>query len=177
MFYLMFRNDSYYRWLLPVIAVILTIRPIDLHGTETDSLPPVSYSYGLTFETSFDNREYRPVVPSPSRTIFGARIVPSVGVLLKTNDLKHSVIVGADVLREYGRSTGEYTEGYRLNAVQFYYRMKGQFGKTVFTMTTGIFPKDYGKNYPSTFVSDSLRFYDRNYEGLLMTFTRPESYF
>ena len=173
----MFRNSNYNRWSLPVIVAILTIWSIDLHGAERDSIPPVSYSYGLTFETGFDNREYRPVSPSPSQTIFGARVVPSVGVILQSNGLKHSATVGADVLREFGQSSGENTEGYRLKAVQFYYGMKGQFGKTVFTMTTGIFPKGFGKEYPSSFVSDSLRFYDRNYEGLLMTFSRPESYF
>lgn len=160
-----------------LISIILLFVPIVMQGQKRlDSIPSL-FTYALTFETNFDNREYRPIAPSPSRTIFGSRVAPSVGVFLPSKKIDHSVMAGADIMREFGQSLGESIEGYQLKAIQFFYRMNGLFGTTNFTMITGAFPKSFGRRYPSAFVSDSLRFYDSNYEGLLMTFSRPNAYY
>lgn len=160
------------------VVLGLLICPTLLYGKEqTDSISPLSIVFGLSFETNFDNREYRPIAPSPSQTIFGSRIIPSVGILSRSNILSHSVMVGIDAMREFGNSVGVNNGGCGLNAIQLYYQLRGQCGRSVFTMTTGVFPKNYGRKYPLSFLSDSLRFYENNYEGLLMTFSHPNSYY
>ncbi len=45
------------------------------------------------------------------------------------------------------------------------------------TITAGIFPKSLGAEYPDLFYSDYLKFYDSNYEGLLLTFRRAKAYY
>ena len=63
------------------------------------------FAYDVDFEMNFDNREYDPSSFSRSRTIFGARLTPAVG--LKLNERsggEHRLMFGIDVMKDFGDS-------------------------------------------------------------------------
>ncbi len=143
----------------------------------------VHLAYDVNFEMNFDNREYNTTLTSSS-TIFGGRLTPSVGIGVdQSNGMTHKVMAGIDIMKDFGRSSDGSSSEKHKNAslfqeIIFYYRFGAQFGKTGFSLTAGIFPKALSPaQYPLSFVSDSLKFYDNNYEGLLISFTRPNSYY
>ena len=152
------------------------------------------FAYDVDFEMNFDNREYDPSSFSRSRTIFGARLTPAVG--LKLNERsggEHRLMFGIDVMKDFGdspispslASEGNTDELSRkkenldlFHEITVYYRYLFTKGKTDIGITAGIFPRRFmGGSYSRAFFSDSLRFYDNNIEGLLLTFARPSSYF
>ncbi|MCM1502504.1 MAG: hypothetical protein NC115_07550 [Bacteroidales bacterium] len=155
----------------------------------------VRLAYDLNFEMDFDNREYGASDYAPSGTIFGARLTPSVGVAVhQANGMRHRVMAGIDIMKDFGRSpvpaemaksgsdtdeTDRKQENWNLfREITIYYQLACRLGKTDFSLTAGVFPKSFSKaEYPRTFFSDSVRFYDNNYEGLLLTFGRPKAYY
>lgn len=153
--------------------------------------PGIRFAYDLDFEMNFDNREFDHSHILPSMTIFGARLTPSVGAgLVQKDGTKHRLMVGIDVMKDFGRSPVESSdpESEEVSPRQdnwdlfgellIYYQLQKRLGKTDFSLTAGIFPRRFlGGEYSTAFVSDSLRWYDNNLEGLLLTFRRPASYF
>ena len=155
----------------------------------------VSFAYDLDFEMNFDNREYDRSDYAPSGTIFGARLTPSAGVAVRQpGGMMHRVMAGIDIMKDFGRSpvspemtksgteTPETSPGLSnwnlFNEITIYYQLACRLGRTDFGLTAGVFPKSFSKaEYPRTFFSDSVRFYDNNYEGLLLTFGRPRAYY
>jgi len=155
----------------------------------------VSFAYDVNFEMDFDNREYDVSDYAASGTIFGARLTPAAGVAVsQTNGMLHKVMIGIDIMKDFGRSpiSPQMTESGGVSSetskgldnrelfkeLTIYYRMACRIGKTDLTLTAGIFPKRFSAaEWPVTFFSDSVRFYDNNYEGLLLTFNRPKSYY
>lgn len=154
----------------------------------------VKFAYNVDFGMNFDNREYPVSGFSSSRTVFGARLTPSVG--LELSDIsggKHRLMFGIDIMKDFGDSpvsasvTGDASPDElsqdKVNAdlfheITFYYRYRLGKGKTDIGITAGIFPRSFMKGtYSNAFFSDSLRFYDNNIEGLLLSFERPASYF
>lgn len=150
--------------------------------------------YDVDFEMNFDNREYDASAFSSSRTIFAARLTPSVGLSFRERGGgSHRLMVGIDVMKDFGASpvpediagTGNTDEtSVRMNnwdlfrELTVYYSFGRMVGKTDFSVTAGIFPRKQMKGeYSNAFFSDSLRFYDNNIEGLLLSFRRPSAYY
>lgn len=152
----------------------------------------VEFAYDLDFELDFDNREYDKSAYSKSMTIFGARLTPAIGLKVNQTNLKHQVMIGIDIMKEFGASPvspemagdGSNETSQRLNnwnlfkELSLYYRLNGQFGKTEMTLTAGVFPRRFSQvDWPESFCSDSLKFYDNNLEGILLSFKRPSAYY
>ena len=156
--------------------------------TETRGGLKVRFAYDVNFEMNFDNRENTSDL-SPSMTVFGARLTPEVGIgVTQGNGTRHRVMLGVDIMKDFGRGPDASPDGLvpgnkgYANADLFremtmYYRMDRRMGKTDFSLTAGIFPKRFSmsREYSPAFISDSLKFYDNNYEGLLLSFSRPKS--
>ena len=148
----------------------------------------VRFAYDVNFEMNFDNRENTSDL-SPSMTVFGARLTPEIGIgVTQGNGTRHRVMLGVDIMKDFGRGPDASPDGLvpgnkgYANADLFkemtmYYRMDRRMGKTDFSLTAGIFPKRFSmsREYSPAFISDSLKFYDNNYEGLLLSFSRPKS--
>ena len=146
------------------------------------------FAYDVNFEMNFDNRENTSDL-SPSMTVFGARLTPEIGIgVTQGNGTRHRVMLGVDIMKDFGRGPDASPDGLvpgnkgYANADLFremtmYYRMDRRMGKTDFSLTAGIFPKRFSmsREYSPAFISDSLKFYDNNYEGLLLSFSRPKS--
>ena len=154
----------------------------------------LKFAYDVDFEMNFDNREYAPSAFSGSRTIFGARLTPSVGLKLnETSGGEHRLMFGIDVMKDFGDSPvqpslaqpGNTEELSRkkenldlFHEITLYYKYLFSKGKSDIAITAGIFPRRFlGGDYSRAFFSDSLRFYDNNIEGLLLKFRRPASSF
>ncbi len=159
-----------------------------------DESGKVELAYDVDFEMRFDNREYYKSAFSNSMTVFGARLTPSVGLYVPQYDkgMEHRVMVGADILREFGASpvskiltggadTGE-TSSRLDNAALFrevtlYYNLRKTSERTGLELYAGIFPRRASEGtYSEAFFSDSLKFYDNNLEGLLLKVRRPKAY-
>ena len=135
------------------------------------------FEYDVDFDFRFDNREYDRSGFSPSMTIFGARLTPSVGLGIddRRKSGRHSLMIGADIMKDFG--DGKENAGL-FREIVFYYEWVKRFRKTEMTLTAGIFPRSAMEgNYSTAFFSDSLKFYDNNIEGLLLRFRRPEAYY
>lgn len=167
-------------------------------GFSTDSGPEgrgrggmkVKLAYDVNFGMDFDNRENVSSL-SPSMTIFGARLTPALGIAVSQgNGARHRVMAGIDVMKDFGRGADVPPEyqgqaGHRhenaglFRELTFYYQLDMRMGRTDFGLAAGIFPKRFSMSYeyPPAFISDSLKFYDNNYEGLLLTFSRQKSYY
>ena len=157
---------------------------------EEKEMPKVHLAYDVNFEMNFDNRENRSDL-STSMTIFGARLTPEIGIGVEQGDgARHRVMLGIDVMKDFGRGpdgsqdgTVPGNKGYGnadlFHEMTLYYMLEMKMGKTDFSLTAGIFPKRYSMSseYSPAFISDSLKFYDNNYEGLLLSFSRPKSYY
>lgn len=154
----------------------------------------LKFAYDVDFEMNFDNREYAPSAFSGSRTIFGARLTPSVGLKLnETSGGEHRLMFGIDVMKDFGDSPvqpslaqpGNTEELSRkkenldlFHEITLYYKYLFSKGRSDIAITAGIFPRRFlGGDYSRAFFSDSLRFYDNNIEGILFSVTRPASYY
>ena len=165
----------------------------------------VRFDYGVDARMLFDNRENDGSgnMFTPSMTIFAFRLNPEIGMKAVTGspengygfrgETVHRVMAGIDATADFGsgvasRITATREEGVRLlGEVTLYYSMEKQLSpKLKMELYAGIFSKDktHGlrnqagtvcPRYGDAFYSDSLRFYDPNYEGLLLSFTRPRS--
>lgn len=66
----------------------------------------VKFAYDVDFEMNFDNREFVGNRFSKSMTIFGARLTPSVGIIVPQPDkgMMHRLMTGIDVMKDFGAS-------------------------------------------------------------------------
>lgn len=153
----------------------------------------VRFAYDVDFEMRFDNREYYRSAFSPSMTIFGARLTPSVGLDLYQNEkISHRLMAGIDVMKDFGASPVSklLSDGVDIpetslnqnNTALFremtlYYRLDSNAGKTGVQLYAGIFPRRAVQgDYSDVFFSDSLKFYDNNIEGILLRVRNAKSY-
>lgn len=177
-----------------LVTFMLFMLPLSSKTKEADSeKPKVSFAYDVDFLMQFDNREFSRSDFTPSMTIFGARITPSVGVHIQQNKgLSHKLMVGVDVRKDFGKSpvspayaspgtpeTDKKQNNLNLfNELTLYYSLEKDFGKTKLSLHAGIFPRKFSEGmYSRAFFSDSLLFYDSNYEGMLVKIHRPKAYF
>lgn len=141
----------------------------------------VGFAYDLDFEMRFDNREYYRSAFTNSMTIFGARLVPSAGVMFnEKNGACHRLMAGVDVMKDFGAHATPLEQAGKkiLNEFLFYYRLDKKSGQNAMKIYAGIFPRTaMSGSYSQAFFSDSLKFYDNNIEGLLLKLQRPAAYF
>lgn len=145
----------------------------------------VNFAYDIDFETRFDNREYYRSAFSPSMTVFGARLTPSVGFDIRQDDkIFHRLMAGIDVRKDFGASPvskilsdGADVPETSLNQnntalfrdITLYYRLTANTRKAGVQLYAGIFPRRaVGGEYSDVFFSDSLKYYDNNMEGVLL---------
>lgn len=175
-----------------LMLLFLSVIASKANATQTDSTA-VKFAYDVDFDMNFDNREFARNNFSPSKTIFGARVTPSLGVKVdQPKGLSHKVMFGVDVMKDFGASpistdiTGDETSETQnslmhkelFGEIILYYQMQKRSGKTDFSLTAGIFPrKEMEAYYSQAFFSDSLKFYDNNLEGVLLKLRRPKAYF
>ena len=157
-----------------LLIILLSIIGLDAFASSADSTK-VDLVYDVRFDMNFDNREFAKSEFSPSMTIFGARLTPSVGVAVKQpGNLKHKVMLGVDVMKDFGAPA----DSSLFRELNLYYQLDKKAGKTAFSLQVGIFPRSSMEAYYSeAFFSDSLKFYDNNLEGLMLKLRRPKAYF
>ena len=157
---------------IPVSA--LPEAPERIGRTEVRARPHFVWDVG--FEFRFDNREYGDGDFAPSMTVLGARLTPSVGLQLSSpGNSRHRLMVGIDVMKDFG-SDARTEDLFR--ELTLYYEWKKGFGRTDMTLTAGIFPRSEMQGaYSTAFFSDYVRFYDPNFEGLILKFRRPSAYY
>lgn len=153
----------------------------------------VKFAYDVDFEMNFDNREFVGNRFSKSMTIFGARLTPSVGIIVLQPDkgMMHRLMTGIDVMKDFGASPlpAELSGGadnesdaslnnkHLFRELTLYYMLEKKSENTSLQMFAGVFPRKAAEGrYSEAFFSDSLRFYDNNLEGLLLKIYRPKSY-
>ena len=116
--------------------------------------------WSADFDFNFDNREYAKL-SIPSQTLFGARLIPQIGVGWGKGE--HSLMIGTDITKAFGRDT-RFCEDPELT---LYYAYRGR----QFNATAGAFPrKMLLGDYSGAIASDSVRFYDKNLDGLLLQY-------
>ncbi len=113
---------------------------------------------GLGFHGFADNREYS-ASGRASRTIFGARISPQIGLFI---DSMHRISVGADLLHEFGSRKAIQ------NVVPIIYY---QFTNKAWDFYLGSFQR-YGllDDYPRMQLDDTLLYYRPNVEGMFVKY-------
>lgn len=127
------------------------------------------FVYDVEFAMNFDNREYGEETFSPSGTIFGARLSPSVGFVKETYNSRHSLMAGAEFMKDFGDvradGSGLFREAF------FYYDYEKAFRESSFSLTAGIFPRSRSQEKWSTaFFSENYLWYNPYMEGMLMAY-------
>ena len=146
----------------------------------------IRFDYDVGASMRFDNRENSGSgnMFTPSMTIFAFRVTPEIGMRAVTGDAAngygfrgeavHRVMVGADLTADFG--SGRKAVDMLGELTMYYSLQKRLSAKCSMEMTAGIFSRNKSRaHYSDAFFSDSLRFYDPNIEGLLLTFDRPHS--
>lgn len=135
----------------------------------------IQFLYDVDFDFRFDNREYDPSGFSPSMTVFGARLTPTVGLRVRDGKKSaHNLVLGVDIMKDFGSQK----DWDLFKEILFYYDWDKTFGKTEFSLMAGIIPRKYmSDGYSPAYFSDSLKFYDTNIEGLLLKFRRPRAHY
>lgn len=153
----------------------------------------VRFAYDLDFDMLFDNREFYKSDFTRSMTVFGARLTPMAGVALEQGDgTCHRIMAGIDVMKDFGASSvpagiapsgspeldGRLDNLNLFREISLFYEVRKSIGKTDLTLNAGVFPRGLTQGeYSPAFISDSLKFYDNNLEGILLKFKRPQSAF
>ena len=149
----------------------------------------VRFDYNVRFDWFFVNNEYSASQDAygPSRTMTGLRLTPLAGLRIdQPNGMKHRLLAGIDIEKDFGANpfgTGAEGDPKQLTwnlfrEIKIYYTFEAQFKKTDFSFVAGIYPRSETRGkYTTAVLSDPVRFYDNNLEGLLLRFRRPKSYY
>ena len=136
------------------------------------NLPRPEFVYDIGFELRFDNREYDRSSYSPSGTIFGTRLYPSVGLKLDTGDAVHTIAAGAEIRKDFGDINTIGKE--LLKDFFYYYSFRTHLGEGMFTIDGGVFPRVKCREQWSTaFFSEKHLWYDPYIEGMLFRYEKP----
>jgi hypothetical protein len=135
------------------------------------------WDYDADFEYYFDNREfdYRHTNYTTSMTINAARLTPWVGVRIpQKNFVTHSLRLGVDLKRNMGEQLDAASA---IGDLLFYYNVDARLRRGRISGTFGLYPRKMSEGeYSYAFMSDSLRFFDNNLEGMLMKWRSPRLY-
>ena len=130
--------------------------------------PKLSFEYGFDGDFRFDNREFSVSDErlSPSMTIGAVVLTPSVGVGFGQSDsARHRLMAGVDLRRDFG--SGQTTDIFQ--EVTLWYDVCLKLPRGCFKAAAGVFPRSKIEGeYSEAFWSDSLRFNDRNLDGVLL---------
>lgn len=138
----------------------------------------VAFDYDIRFDFAFINNEYDSSNRqfSPSQTIAAVKASPYIGVRIRHGDFgRHRVMVGVDVLKDFGAvlNFGKLFVDFSL-----WYQFDGVFGRNKLSAIAGIYPRYLCEgSYSSVIYSDYFRFYDNNFEGLLIKWRRPNAFY
>ena len=146
----------------------------------------VRFDWNVDASMHFDNRENESSGNefTPSMTIFGFKLTPEIGLRAISGsaengygfrgEAEHRVMLGVDAIVDFGagRSAKDIA-----GELEFYYNLnKSMSDKCRMELYAGVFSRNKShSDYSEAFFSDSLRFYDTNIEGLLLSFLRPKS--
>lgn len=174
--------------LLSVISAVYTqARNCNVFGNEyfqRNEHKAIKFAYDINFEYNFDNREFDTGgnLYTNSMTINAARLTPMAGFKINEgNKSEHKVMLGIDILKNMGASPTNASEVGLENVRLFremllYYHLRAKTGHTIINGYAGIFPRRFAEGgYSNEFLSDSLKFFDNNIEGILLKFKRPKS--
>lgn len=177
-----------------LLLIIALTACLSIEAAQKDSTK-VKFRYDVDFQMRFDNREYTRSHEAftPSRTIFGARLSPYIGLGVSQGSKgEHKLMLGVDIMKNFGANpisttifgaeapeTSPAQENLALfREITLFYCYHRQIRRCGFTMTAGIFPRRFSTGeFSDVFFSDSLLFNDNNLEGLLLQFDRPKSHF
>lgn len=149
----------------------------------------VEMEYDLIFNWTFLNEEFDGSGTDlfHSGTVAGARLSPYMGIRIdRGREGTHRVLAGVDILKEFGARPTE--QGFEADPLlenarlirefALYYRYDNRFGKTGFSAVLGSFPRVLtGGSYSRLIWSDAAVFYDNNFDGMLLQFRRPRSFY
>ena len=116
------------------------------------------FVYDIDFLTFFDNRESR--IPSyPSKTLFGVRLSPEIGVELSDSTYgNHKLMAGASYTQPFG---SQWTDIKIHPTIYYRYRQQG------FDLSLGFVPwRNIRTSLPDYLFSDSLRYFSPNIQGV-----------
>ena len=147
----------------------------------------LQFDYDVDFQYLFDNREFSSAgdAYTSSMTINAARLTPSAGLRIEQNEkLTHRLMLGIDVMKNMGQGStviapeGENLDNWQLfKEITLYYNARARLDKGEFEAYAGVFPRSASEGeYSKAFLSDSLRFYDNNLEGMLLIWRTPRLY-
>lgn len=125
------------------------------------------FFHDIGFDMNFDNREFGDEAFSPSGTIFGSRLTPSVGFARANYNSRHRLTAGVEFIRDFGdvRTDG----GSHFKEAFFHYDYERSFEKSTFTLTAGIFPRNRSLGeWGTAFFSEKYLWYNHYMEGMLM---------
>lgn len=115
--------------------------------------------------THFDNTEYTGSGLGDSRTVFAVRVTPTLGYRFDNN---HSVVVGANLLKDFG--SANFLDGSMLVA---YY----QFENVNYGANAGIFQRNkLIGNYSRAFFSDAYLIYNPLIQGIAGRYSKGGSF-
>lgn len=131
----------------------------------TNILIAQKFIWDVDFTTKLDNREFSGNPISPSKTLFGAFIMPKVGLQLGDN---HNIVFGVDLSRNFGQV--EKKNNYNLI---FYYNFDSEHYKAY----TGIVPsKKMIGQYSRAMFSDDIYYFDTTIEGAILQYKSKKGY-
>ena len=149
----------------------------------------VELDYDLIFNWTFVNDEFDGGRWDlcPSGTMAGARLSPYLGIKIDRGEAGvHRLLGGVDVLKEFGAhptANGVEADPLLENArlireFALYYRFDKSFGKTDMRAVFGSYPRALTRgDYSAAIYSDAATFYDNNFDGMLLSFRRPKSFY
>ena len=115
--------------------------------------------------THFDNTEYTGSGIGDSRTVFAVRLMPTVGYLF---DSHHSVVVGAELLKDFG--SHRFMDD--TNFVAYY-----QFENSRYGANAGMFQRNkLVGSYSRAFFSDAYHIYNPLVQGIAMRHTGSKGF-
>lgn len=145
----------------------------------------ISLIYDLDFEYYFDNREFDAgkELFTPSMTINAARLTPFIGIkIYPTDKIRHNIMIGCDIVKNMGENSRINNSLFSDKLVIFkemtlYYASYINVNEsTKVRGYAGVFPRNLRfRKEEKAFISDSLKFYDNNIEGVLIQAERPNS--
>jgi len=134
--------------------------------------------YDAYFEYYFENREfdYDNSEYLNSGTINAALLTPSIGFSFAQNkNIQHRLMLGVDLLHDMGKGVQNYQI---FDEVTFNYDIHVRTNNgALFEGIVGVFPRRYCEGeYGEFFASDSLKWADRNLEGILLKYKSKNFY-
>lgn len=159
---------------IPVLFFFLFMALMPMNAHEKNK--PIKFEYDVDFKYYFDNREfaYSEDRITPSSTINSVVLTPSVGFsVFQGEKATHRLMLGLDMVRDMG--SGQTTNLFR--EITIFYNAQVKLKKGVFEGIAGVYPRRFmDGDYSEAFYSDSLKFFDRNLDGVLLKY-RSDRFF